>query len=325
MTNGLLEAGATLKWVYDPDSVKVQKFLEEYQSEGVRAADSKEQIFQDEEVKLVAAACITSERVDLGIRVMKAGKDYFVAKAPFTTLEQLALIKQTIQETGRKYMVHYSERLQVESAVYAGALVKGGAIGKVIQVMGMGPHRLDAPSRPAWFFEKEKYGGILCDIGSHQIEQFLYYTGATDATITESKIGNYAHPEYPELDEELRNLAECYINEMARLKNYLDDGEQIRIWYSDAPYSICGFYQLCSILTKYDNSIQVVKLPQYCVRDNVIISYKNWGEIAAEEFAGFRPYEKKLSRQELRLYNSLWNELEYGGLVVCKANGSFYY
>ena len=82
---------------------------------------------------------------------------------------------------------------------------------------------------------------------------------------------------------------------------------------------------MCSILTKYDNSIQVVKLPQYCVRDNVIISYKNWGEIAAEEFAGFLPYEKKLSRQELRLYNSLWNELEYGGLVVCKANGSFYY
>ena len=129
----------------------------------------------------------------------------------------------------------------------------------------------------------------------------------------------------PELDEELRNLAECYINEMARLKNYLDDGEQIRIWYSDAPYSICGFYQLCSILTKYDNSIQVVKLPQYCVRNNVTISYKNWGEIDAEEFAGFLPYEKKLSRQELRLYNSLWNELEYGRLVVCKANGSFYY
>lgn len=201
MANGLLEAGAALKWVYDPDSVKVQKFLEEYQAEGVRAADSEEQIFQDEEVKLVAAACITSERADLGVRVMKAGKDYFVAKAPFTTLEQLALIKQTIQETGRKYMVHYSERLQVESAVYAGELVKGGAIGKVIQVMGMGPHRLDAPSRPAWFFEKEKYGGILCDIGSHQIEQFLYYTGATDATITESKIGNYAHPEYPELDD----------------------------------------------------------------------------------------------------------------------------
>lgn len=114
----------------------------------------------------------------------------------------------------------------------------------------------------------------------------------------------------PGLDAELRNLAECYINEMARLKNYLDNGEQIRIWYSDAPYSICGFYQLCSILTQYDNSVQVVKLLQYCVRDNITISYKNWGEIAAEEFAGFLPYEKKLSRQELRLYNSLWNELK---------------
>lgn len=201
MTNGLLEAGATLKWVYDPDSEKVERFLEEYGKEGVKAAESEEQIFQDEEVRLVAAACVTSERAALGIRCMKAGKDYFVDKAPLTTLGQLELVKQTIKETGKKYMVSYSERLQVESAVYAGDLVKNGAIGKVIQVIGMGPHRLNADSRPAWFFEKEKYGGILCDIGSHQIEQFLYYTGATDATITESKIGNYAHPEYPELDD----------------------------------------------------------------------------------------------------------------------------
>lgn len=201
MTNGLLEAGATLKWVYDPDSEKTAAFLKEYEAEGVQAAESEEQIFQDEEVRLVAAACVTSERAALGVRVMKAGKDYFVDKAPLTTLEQLERVKQTVRETGKKYMVSYSERLQVESAVYAGDLIKQGAIGKVIQIIGMGPHRLNAPSRPAWFFEKEKYGGILCDIGSHQIEQFLFYTGATDATVVNSQIGNYAHPDYPELDD----------------------------------------------------------------------------------------------------------------------------
>lgn len=201
MSNGLIEAGASLKWVYDPDPEKVQAFLKEYEKEGVKAAESEEQVLKDPEVMLVASACITFKRAALGVRVMKAGKDYFVDKAPLTTLEQLDKVKQTIEETWKKYMVSYSERLHVESAVFAGNLIKEGAIGKVIQVMGLGPHRLNAALRPGWFFEKEKYGGILCDIGSHQIEQFLYYSGATDAMIVNSQIGNYNHPEYPELDD----------------------------------------------------------------------------------------------------------------------------
>ena len=199
MTNGLLDAGATLKWVYDPDPAKMQAFKARYPQ--VHLAESEEQVLADPAVKLVAGACVTSERAALGVRVMRAGKDYFTDKAPLTTLEQLAMVKNVVAETGRKYAVNYSERLQVEAAVYAGELVKAGAIGRVVQVIGMGPHRLNPASRPAWFFEKEKYGGILCDIGSHQIEQFLFYTGAEDATIVNAKIANYAHPEYPELDD----------------------------------------------------------------------------------------------------------------------------
>ena len=199
MTNGLLEAGATLKYVYDPDPAKVQAFQKRFP--GVRAAESEDEVLSDPEVKLVAGAAVTSERCALGLRVMDAGKDYFTDKAPFTTLGQLASARRKVAETGRKYMVYYSERLHVESAVYAGQLIEQGAIGKVIQVLGLGPHRLNAPSRPDWFFIKEKYGGILCDIGSHQIEQFLFYAGETDATVVRSQIGNYAHPQYPELDD----------------------------------------------------------------------------------------------------------------------------
>jgi predicted dehydrogenase len=199
MCNGLTEAGATLKSVYDPDPEKVAKFVKAFP--GVKAAASEEEILSDPEVKLVAGAAVTSERCALGLRVMDAGKDYFTDKAPLTTLEQLAAAKAKVKETGKKYMVYYSERLHVETAVFAGELIAQGAIGKVIQVLGLGPHRLGAPSRPAWFFEKEKYGGILCDIGSHQIEQVLFYTGAKDATVTHSQIGNFAHPDYPELDD----------------------------------------------------------------------------------------------------------------------------
>jgi predicted dehydrogenase len=98
-------------------------------------------------------------------------------------------------------MVYYSERLTVESAMFATDVVKGGALGRVVQVIGLGPHRLNKPTRPKWFFERAKFGGILCDIGSHQFEQFLTYTGATDATVASATVGNFANPETPEFED----------------------------------------------------------------------------------------------------------------------------
>ena len=197
--NGLIEAGATLRYVYDPDPKKVAGFIEKYPQ--AKPAASLEMILDDPEIRLVAAAAIPCDRGPLGLRVMEAGKDYFTDKTPFTSLDQLEKARAVATRTGRKYMVYYSERLHVECAVFAGDLIAGGAIGRVIQVIGLGPHRLNAPSRPAWFFERAKYGGILCDIGSHQIEQFLFYSGAQDATVTEALVANYANPAYPELDD----------------------------------------------------------------------------------------------------------------------------
>ena len=199
MTNGLLEAGATLKYVYDPDPVKVENFLKKYPQALV--ARSEEQALNDPGTHLIAGAAVTSERCALGLRAMAAGKDYFTDKAPFTTLEQLNAAKEMVKKTGRKYMVYYSERLHVESAILAGYMIEQGEIGKVISVTGFGPHRLSAKHRPAWFFEKEKYGGILCDIGSHQIEQYLHFAGEEDATIQLARVGNYNNPQYPGLED----------------------------------------------------------------------------------------------------------------------------
>jgi len=197
--NGLIEAGAELRAVFDPDPEKVAAFCQRYP--GVRAARSENEILDDPAIKLVAAAAVPNLRAELGLRVMDAGKDYFTDKTPFTTLEQLALARQKVAATGRKYMVYYSERLHVECAVFAGQLISDGAIGRVIQVLGLGPHRLAAASRPAWFFEKERYGGILCDVGSHQIEQFLFYAGAHDARVLSAAVANYANPDQPELED----------------------------------------------------------------------------------------------------------------------------
>jgi predicted dehydrogenase len=190
--NGLLEAGGELKWVYDPDPRKVDAFRAKYPQ--ARVAQALDEILNDPAVHLVTAAAVPCDRGPLGLRVMAAGKDYFTDKTPFTSLSQLDDAKAAVARTGRKYMVYFSERLHVESAMYATDLVAAGAIGRVIQVIGLGPHRLNRASRPAWFFERAKYGGILTDIGSHQFEQFLTYTGATDATAKRPFWGTTAPP-----------------------------------------------------------------------------------------------------------------------------------
>lgn len=196
--NGLAEAGAELKWVYDPDPAKVSAFRQKFPN--VKVARTFDEILADPSVRLVASAAVPSERGVIGCRTMKAGKDYFCDKPPFTTREQLDQARATAAQTGRKYMVYYSERLHVESAMYATRIVRQGAVGRVIQVIGLGPHR-EGKGRPDWFYDPSKFGGILCDIGSHQFEQFLTYSGATDATVLHSAVGNYAHAARPEFED----------------------------------------------------------------------------------------------------------------------------
>jgi predicted dehydrogenase len=199
MCEALIGAGATLKWVYEPDAKKAETFRAKFPQANL--ARSLDEILNDPQVKLVAAAAITSLRGPIGCRVMEAGKDYFSDKAPFTTLEQLEQARSVAARTGRKYMVYFSERLHNESAMFATDLVQQGAIGRVLQVIGLGPHRLNKSSRPAWFFEREKFGGILCDIGSHQFEQFLTYANATDASVVHAAVGNFGNLDHPTFED----------------------------------------------------------------------------------------------------------------------------
>lgn len=196
--NGLTEAGATLKWVHDPDPEKVAGFLEKFP--GTKVAESLDVILADPAVKLVASAAVPNQRGPVGVRVLESGRDYFADKPPFTTLAQLEEAKRAVAASGKKYMVYYSERLHNESAMFATDLVQQGAIGRVRQVLGLGPHR-EGRGRPKWFYEHDAYGGILCDIGSHQFEQFLTYAGATDATVMHAAVANYAHPEHPGFED----------------------------------------------------------------------------------------------------------------------------
>lgn len=198
-TNGLLDAGGTLKYVFDPDPSKVESFVAKYPE--VQVAENFGQILNDADIHLVTAAAIPSRRSSIGIDVMRAGKDYFTDKSPFTTMDQLNKVKSVIQETGCKYAVYYAERLHNEAAWQAGELIKEGAVGRVLQVINLAPHRLAKESRPDWFFDKSCYGGIITDIGSHQVEQFLSYADCRDATINFARTDNLANPDKPGLED----------------------------------------------------------------------------------------------------------------------------
>jgi predicted dehydrogenase len=164
-------------------------------------ARSEKEILEDPQIKLVVSASIPDERAPLGLEVMRHGKDFMVDKPGMTTLEQLAEVRRVQAETRRIYSILYSERLENRATVKAGELVKAGAIGQVVQTIGMGPHRMTPKTRPAWFFERERYGGILCDIASHQFDQFLFFTGSTRADVVASQVGNVAHPQWPGLED----------------------------------------------------------------------------------------------------------------------------
>jgi predicted dehydrogenase len=166
-----------------------------------KLAGSQKEILEDKSIQLVVSASIPDERAPLGIEVMRHGKDFMVDKPGITSLEQLAEVRRVQEATHRIYSIMYSERFENRATVKAGELVKAGAIGKVIQTIGLGPHRLNLKQRPVWFFDRRRYGGIICDIGSHQFDQFLYFTGSTRAEVVASQVGNFHHPQYPGLED----------------------------------------------------------------------------------------------------------------------------
>ena len=161
-----------------------------------RVADERA-VLEDSSIQLVLSSITPNERAPLGIRVMQHAKDFMVDKPGATSLAQLAELRRVQSASRRIYSVVYSERFENGATIRAGELVREGAIGQVIQTIGFGPHRIHPPDRPDWFWDPARHGGILCDIASHQFDQFLFFTGSTSGEIVASQVRNVRHPEHP--------------------------------------------------------------------------------------------------------------------------------
>ena len=197
--NSVIRGGGQLVAFHAKEDNLAAEFTKSFPQ--AKRALTEAEILEDNTIQLVVSASIPNERAPLGIRVMEHGKDFMVDKPGITSLPQLAAVRKVQKKTGRIYSILYSERLENKATVKAGELVQAGAIGKVVQTIGMGPHRISLQSRPEWFFDKKYFGGILCDIGSHQFDQYLYFTGSTSAKILASQVGNVHYPQYKEFED----------------------------------------------------------------------------------------------------------------------------
>src|SRR5688572_14379233 len=180
--------GGQLVSVYAKEPDLIAAFTKQFPQ--AKVARSESEILEDASIQLVLSSIIPDQRAPLGVRVMQHGKDYMVDKPGITTLEQLAEVRRVQAQTRRIYSIMYSDRFENRATVKAGELVQAGAIGRVIQTVGLGPHRMTPKTRPAWFFDRPRFGGILCDIASHQADQFLFFTASTKADIVASQVGN---------------------------------------------------------------------------------------------------------------------------------------
>lgn len=197
-TRAMLEVGCRLKSFHAPEDDLAAAYGAMF-PEATRVAEERA-VLDDPAIRLVLGAGIPADRAPMAVRAMRAGKDVMLDKPGATTLDQLAELRRVQAETGRILSIYYSEHYGQRATVEAARLVKAGAIGRVIQTIGLGPHRL-GKGRPDWFFRRERYGGILCDIASHQVEQFLFFTGSETAEISASEVGNFSFPDTPELED----------------------------------------------------------------------------------------------------------------------------
>lgn len=198
-TEVMIKAGCRLKAFFAPEDDLAAAYAARF-PDARRLVDERA-ILEDPEILLVIGAGILADRAPMAVRAMRHGKDVMLDKPGATTLEQLAELRRTQAETGRILSILYSEHYTQPATVAAGELVKTGAIGRVLQTIGLGPHRIGNYQRPDWFWKRERTGGILTDIGSHQVEQFLFFTGSDRAEIVASQVANFDHPATPEFED----------------------------------------------------------------------------------------------------------------------------
>jgi len=108
-----------------------------------------------------------------------------------STWQQLDRIRELTQKTGLNVITEFDMRCRAEFRA-AREAVHSGKIGKVIMVSAQKSYRFG--SRPAWYSDRDLYGGTVLWIASHGIDAIRYAGGLTLTRVTGHQ-GNVSQPQ----------------------------------------------------------------------------------------------------------------------------------
>lgn len=163
--------------------------------EGWRSGSERRSVYGvlgDDSLDLVVLADVPADRGHLAADALLAGRHVLAAKPAVTTMNDLDAIDAAVRSSGRRWWVFFSERLCNRAVTEAVRLVHAGAIGELVAVAGAAPHTLAADSRPQWFFDRDRSGGILVDLAAHQADQLLSLAGPGSTEVLAATVANVA-------------------------------------------------------------------------------------------------------------------------------------
>ena len=116
-----------------------------------------------------------------------------------------------------------------------------------------------------------------------------------------------------QLEMQMRDQMAESAENLEKVRNRISGGEDVRIWYSDIPDELCGFYWLMDelrTLPEGHGTIYAVKQPQYDEIGDTVCSYNGWGEIEPGQFSKFTSLAVPISDRMRRIYGNAWKQLQ---------------
>ena len=160
-----------------------------------------DELLQKSGANTLLTAAINSSKADIIVKAVEAGLHIISDKPLVTKMDDLNRITDALEKNKNvKLYLMLSERYS-PVLVTTKNLIDAGEIGQVVNIINMRPHRLRPQGRPAWMFDSKQYGGILNDIGVHDIDIAVWLSGCEVDKILAASVSNKRFNEFDDFDD----------------------------------------------------------------------------------------------------------------------------
>ncbi|WP_405056649.1 Gfo/Idh/MocA family oxidoreductase [Kribbella sp. NBC_01505] len=176
--------------VADPDRTVAERYATPYQA---KVFTDHQQLLDETRPDVVMVAGIYADRGRAVVDALDAGAHVLADKPLCTSLTDLTAISEASRRNNRHVTVLLEKRYYPETLAMAELIDELGTIHGVVST---GPHKLNRPTRPEWFFDRTRYGGLLNDLAVHDIDAALHFTGLTAGTVSGALASEPGFPRY---------------------------------------------------------------------------------------------------------------------------------